>query len=87
MATPIVMELTGVLSMLPNILDASLRESLSSKINRVVEFRREPGSLKPILPTRPIPVIRHQSAETFDALLVQAAIFKNGIFGKLPVGG
>ena len=41
--------------MLPNILDASLRESLSSKIKRVVEFRREPGSLKPMLPTRPIP--------------------------------
>mgnify|MGYP007042829362 CR=1 FL=1 len=60
------MELTGVLSMLPNILEASLRESLSSKIKRVVEFRRDPGS--------------------FNALLVQAAIFEYGIFGDGPVG-
>ena len=37
------------------ILDASLREPLSSKISRVVEFRRDPGSLKAILPTRPMP--------------------------------
>ena len=54
-ATPMVIELMGVLSMLPNILEASLRESLSSNIRRVVEFKRDPGSLKPILPTRPIP--------------------------------
>ena len=53
--TPIVIELIGVFSIVPNILVASLRELLSSKIRRVVEFRREPGSLKAILPTRPIP--------------------------------
>ena len=38
-------ELIGVLSNVPKILDASLREALSSKIRRVVEFSREPGSL------------------------------------------
>ena len=53
--TPIVIELIGVLSIVPNILAASLREALSNKIRRVVEFKREPGSLKAILPTRPIP--------------------------------
>ena len=78
------MELTGVLSMLPNILEASLRESLSSKIKRVVEFRRDPGSLKPMFPTRQYSHIN--SAETFNALLVQAAIFEYGIFGDGPVG-
>ena len=53
--TPIVIELIGVFSIVPKILDASLRDALSNKIRRVVEFRREPGSLNAILPTRPIP--------------------------------
>ena len=66
------MELTGVLSMLPNILEASLRESLSSKIKRVVESDAQYSHIN--------------SAETFNALLVQAAIFEYGIFGDGPVG-
>ena len=53
--TPIVMELIGVFSIVPKILDASLRDALSNKIKRVLEFRREPGSLNAMLPTRPIP--------------------------------
>ena len=74
------MELTGVLSMLPNILEASLRESLSSKIKRVVEVRRD------VSHTSDAQYSHINSAETFNALLVQAAIFEYGIFGDGPVG-
>ena len=80
------MELTGVLSMLPNILEASLRESLSSKIKRVVEVRRPWFVETDVSHTSDAQYSHINSAETFNALLVQAAIFEYGIFGDGPVG-
>jgi len=53
--TPMVIELTGVLSMLPNDLAASFLDALSRRMSRVAEFNRDPGSLKAMFPTRPIP--------------------------------
>ncbi len=51
---PIVIELIGVFSIVPKIL--MLRCAMHCPIRSdVVEFRREPGSLNAILPTRPIP--------------------------------
>ena len=52
---PIVTALTGTWSIEPNMTLASSLELLSKSTNRVGELKDEPGSLKPILPHRPIP--------------------------------